>query len=550
MGRKLPGNNHFFATKKMRKIYLFACIILCAQLLKAQNSTLSVLNDSLPGNGFGIIESFQNKLYTYPSHTGGPLYEIDQNTGNLTPLFTVPTLTAPWEYTTYSGNFIYLKGKTVLAFHNPAGSGSYVISAGATGADTLLSHITPFGNISHVDSMVFLLFSDSAATGSKLYSTNLMTPALLIDSDILVRTKATGSELFFIKSHYPAIYDQQLYRTNGISKTLVDNTSGSNNQIALLGALNGDMYFTVGHRSAGMDTTWIKKCDAAGAVSIIDTIMMNAASIDHGLVGLGSKLIIPFKHESAPYYQDLIVYDLSNHTKVNVSQNSYFIRTYDLEQTQLADSHFYFNAINPIQRYISDGTIAGTKPYGSQAAAYGNDLTFENYATYHTLGNKAVVCDEFPNAGQQDELYYGSDTGLVMYKLFQNSKSYPSHFNKIGNNTFFRIHDAAYTKMTVMKMTDCGMPLANPLNVQSLTFDQMALFPNPSANGHFTIQLTVQPDELQFTALNNVGQQIPLQVKQLSSHTWNIQLDVTAKGLYFLKIQNSSAMHTEKLIIE
>ncbi|MCC7029153.1 MAG: T9SS type A sorting domain-containing protein [Chitinophagaceae bacterium] len=534
----------------MRTIFTCICFLLFSQFLTAQNSTLSVLNDSLPGNGFGIIESFQNKLYTYPSHTGGPLYEIDQNTGALTSLLTIPMLTAPWEYTTYSGSFVYLKGKTVLACHNNAGPGSHVIAAGAGSVDTLLSHITPFGSISSIDTMVYLLFSDSAGVRSKLYATNLNSPVLLIDSDIAVRTRAGNNEMFYIKSHHPAVYDQRLYRTNGISKFLVDNTTGSNNQIALLGTLAGDMYYTVCHRAAGMDTTWIKKCNAAGVVSVVDTIMMNAASTDHGLVGLGTKLIIPFKHEDAPYYQDLIVYDLSNNSKLNVTQNSYYIRTYDLEQTQVAANHFYFNSINPIQRYISDGTIAGTKPYGSQAAGYGNDLTFENYATYHTLGNQAAICDEFPNAGHQDEFYYGSDTGLVMYKLFQNTKSYPSHFNKIGNNTFFRIHDAAYTKMTVMKMTDCGMPLANPLHVPSTEFAELKLYPNPSADGHFNLQIKGQTNDIQFKVTNLLGQQVPIEQRQLSSNTWDLQLPSSALGVYYLQLIDKEAIHTQKIMIK
>jgi hypothetical protein len=91
---------------------------------------------------------------------------------------------------------------------------------------------------------------------------------------------------FFILNHIsPAVYDQQLFRTNGMSKTLVEQTTGSSNQIALMGMLNGDMYYTVCKRAMGMDTTWIKKCNTMGVVSVIDTIMMNAASLRSWLNG-------------------------------------------------------------------------------------------------------------------------------------------------------------------------------------------------------------------------------------------------------------------------
>jgi hypothetical protein len=533
----------------MKKYILLLSFFLIGKMIFAQTSTLVNLVDSLPGGGFAIIESYKQKLYTYPSHTGGPLAEIDQNTGALTPLFTIPVLTSPWEYTTYSGNFIFLNGKTVLSLHNPAGPGDYVIAAGPLGADTLLSHITPFGTITAVDTMAYLLFSDSAGVGAKLYATNLNSPALLIDSDITVRTKATDYELFYIKSHYPAVYDQQLFRTNGMSKTLVEQTTGSSNQIALMGMLNGDMYYTVCKRAMGMDTTWIKKCNTMGVVSVIDTIMMNAASLDHGLMGLGTKLIIPFKHETTPFYQDLIVYDLSNNTKVNVSQNNYSIRTYDLEQTQVASDHFYFNTINPLQRYISDATILGTKVYGTQASGYGNDLKFENYATYHTLGNKAALCNEYPSAAINDEFYYGSDTGLVLFKLFPVTKSYPSHFNKIGNNTFFRIHDGAYTKMTLLKMTDCGMPINNPLGLADVKKMEYSLSPNPSSDGRFTIQFANDMSQVQCSVVNAYGQVVNAHYEQINPNTIRLQLQPSAKGIYFLNMKSKSVSQSAKLIL-
>jgi hypothetical protein len=234
---------------------------------------------------------------------------------------------------------------------------------------------------------------------------------------------------------------------------------------------------------------------------------------------------------------------------VNVSQNNYSIRTYDLEQTQVASNHFYFNTINPLQRYISDATILGTKVYGTQASGYGNDLKFENYATYHTLGNKAALCNEYPSAAINDEFYYGSDTGLVLFKLFPVTKSYPSHFNKIGNNTFFRIHDGAYTKMTLLKMTDCGMPINNPLGLADVKKMEYSLSPNPSSDGRFTIQFANDMSQVQCSVVNAYGQVVNAHYEQINPNTIRLQLQPSAKGIYFLNMKSKSVSQSAKLIL-
>ncbi len=531
----------------MKKIYLCALLFIQISTAFAQ-STLTNLVDSLPGNGFDIIESFNNKLYTYPGFRGGQLSEVDQNTGVLTPLFTIPVLQAPWSYTTYSGNFVYIKGKTIQTMQNSAAPESYIISAGAQGVDTLLSNMTPFGTIKAVDTMAYLVFSAPGSQGMSLYSCDLISPVRLIDSGLSLGTKANNNELFYIKSHYPVVYDQVMIRTNGNSKWQVDSVVGANYAMTLLGSLNGDMYYTISHRSLSMDTTWIKKCNAAGTVSVVDTIMMNAAVFDNGLTGPGSKLIIPFKHESAPYYTDLVMYDISNNTKLNITQNAYGVNATHLEQTQVAANHFYFNTISPENRYISDGTVAGTKIYGTQAGGFGVGLEFEDYSTIHTLGNKASICAEYPSAGYNDEFYYGSDTGLVMFKLFPVEKSYPSHFNKIGNNTFFRIHDAGYTKLSIIKMTDCGAPTNNPLKIEETLMSGNEIYPNPTIDGVFNVTLN-STQQTNFRLTDCYGAPVPFTTQWLNSQTAQVSMQRPAAGVYILQVQQDSKKQFAKVIV-
>ena len=534
----------------MKKSCLLVVMLLLSYKLMAQTSTLEVLVDSLPGNGFGIIEKLDNKLYTFPAFTGGQVFEVNQNTGALSPVLILPQIVTPLQYSTYSGNFVLLNNKLIAAIHATAGGKSCVIAAGTGTLDTLLSSITPYGSIFRIDSLAYLLFSDSASgVGSKLYSTNLNNPVYLIDSNVNIRPKIGTSKLFYGKNNYPVYNDWAIYSTNGTAKVLVEYINSPNYVMALIGEINGDMYYTVSKRATSMDTTWIKKCSLSGIVTEVDTIITRAFVSDNGLVGLGSKLILPFKREDAPYYQDFIVYDLLTNTYVNVSQNSYSISTYKLEQTQVGTTYFYYNSINPTNRYISDGTIAGTHKYGSQNGGFGTNLEFESYDSYQTLGNKAIICNDFPISGNNDNLQIGVDTGLVKFPIYSVGGSYPSHFNKVGNAIFFTIHNASYSKITLMKMTGCNIPMSNPLLTKNVSIADIQIFPNPTNNGIFTIKGVSSDSKTSYKVFNSLGLEVNFTSKQTSSNSLEIDIEGVSKGIYFATISSNSINTTYKLVV-
>lgn len=535
----------------MKKIFTLLFALLGQLIATAQTSTLIKLVDSLPNGGNAIVEVFNNKLYTLPSHVGGDVFEIDPNTGASTLVANIPIIPGTWEYQTSSGNFVYMKNKTVVSLMGTnAGGTNSVLAVGLSTVDTLLKDHYANGRILNIDTMCYLIFNKSnAGTYPRLYATNLNSPVSMMDTSIRL-FKQGSSQLFYVKSHTPGVYDYTLSRTNGISSWVVETASGTDKQIAIIGEVNGEMYYTVTHRTPPTnDIIYLKKCDAVGMTSLVDTIMGDIAVFDNGLVGFANKLIIPVKHETAPYHQDVLVYDLANNTYTNITQNTIFIGTTDMDfqQTNVAPNHIYFNAINPQKAYISDGTASGTKPYGS-LSGFGTILDFETYWKKSNLGNGAHLCNEYPVGNLKDELFIGTDTGRVEYKLWAGTKSYPSHFRQISNSVYFRIHNGSYTKMSLMKLTGCDIPVSNPLGIGSNFELEASVYPNPS-EGKFSVVSDLFSDSFSIEVYNQLGQSIAFQTKKMSKGV-EVELINASKGVYFLDAKTKSGRVIKKLIVE
>jgi hypothetical protein len=531
----------------MKKLLLLSFLIASCSLIKAQNSTLTKLVDSLPASGFDIIESYRDKLYTLPQHMGGKVYQVDTSNGNLTHLATLPMLASGWEYTTRSANFLFLKNKTIAAAMNTAGSGSFYIAAGLGTVDTLLKNFNSFGSIRSIDTMAYILAS-KGLPGQYLFSTNLASSIHSIDSNIVRIMPAHNQKQMYYVSQTTSSNQSPLFkRTNGITHQVLETTPNVAHVISMIGEINGDMYYSVSSRATATDTTWIKKCDINGVISVIDTILMKAYVEENGLV-MGNRLILPFKRETSPYYQDLIVYDLNTHTKVNISQNSYYIRIINLQQTQVANNHFYYNTISPIKTYISDGTIAGTHPYTN---SLGNniELQFENYDYYQSLGNKTILCDEYPVAGLGNEYHHGDATSMTKFTLFPGFTSYPSHFVKVGATIFFRTRNAAYTKMSIMKQSGCGAPSG----IQQSAIDytkkiDFSIYPNP-AHSFIQIELSKLNKENSTIKINNLfGQTVYHSSTNDLQH--NIDCSEFKSGVYFITVENKNTQAVKKIIIQ
>lgn len=536
---------------------LLVCLFLgtCAMYSAAQTATLSILKDSLPTGGFGVVETFNGKLYTLPTHIGGDVYEVDQNTGATNLVANIPTLpTSPvgWEYKTSSGNFVFLKNKTVVSLMGTnAGGKNCQLAVGLGTVDTLLTDHSAFGRILSIDTMCYLIFANNTATLPFLYATNLNAPVSKIDSSVIAYKQGI-SQLFYIRNNAPTYYDYSLRRTNGIGSWVVENVSGTNMQMALIGEVNGEMYYTVSQRAipASNNVITIKKCDVNGVVSVIDTINSEIAVFENGLVGFNGKLIIPVKHETTPYHQDLVIYDLATNSYINITQNNHFIgvTSLDFQQTNVAPSNLFFKTFNPDADFISNGTIAGTKKYGTLAGTFSNHIGFENYETDGILGNKAQLCNEYPIGNLDEELFVGSDTGRVRYKLWQNNSSYPSHFRQIGSSIFFKVHTGNYTKMTLLKYTGCDIPQTNPLGLKDINQLEAKVYPNPS-NGNIHIAITEPFNTQSVKVYNQIGQEV--EFKLIPSYNgFELSLIHAQSGVYFLAIHTDIGSANIKLMID
>lgn len=535
----------------MKKAILLPFLLLCQFVTSGQTSTLIKLIDSLPNGGSGVLETFNGKLYTLPGHVGGEVAEIDINTGATTVVANVPSVPSTWEYQTASGNFVFMKNKTVVSLLGTnAGGMNSVLAVGMSSVDTLLKDHYANGRILNIDTMCYLVFNKSnAGTYPRLYATNLSSPVSMIDTSIR-GFKQGSTQLFYVKNNAPGFYDYTLSRTNGISSWVVETASGTDKRMAILGEVNGEMYYTITHRTPpNNDIIYIKKCDVNGVSSLVDTIMGDIAVFDNGLIGLSNKLVIPVKHETAPYHQDVLVYDLVSSSYTNLTQNNVYISTTDMDfyESLLAPGHLYFNTVNPEVAYISDGTISGTKPYGSMSG-FGTTFEFETYWKKSTLGNGAHICAEYPIGNLKDELYIGTDTGRVQYKLWSAHKSYPSHFRKVGNSIFFRVHDGSYTKMTVLKLTGCDMPVSNPLGLTSNFELETSVYPNPS-EGKFTLVSNQLDESFVLNVYNQLGQRVDITTRKRANGL-EIELMHASKGVYFLDVKSKSGRVTKKLTVE
>jgi Secretion system C-terminal sorting domain len=554
----------------MKKITTF-CFLVYTAVTIAQTSTLTKLVDSLatPG-GYDIIESFNNKLYSLPFSNGGNVNEINVTTGTLTHVATLPALsfTSSLQYSTYSGNFIFLKGKTVAAISSTSGGNTYHIAAGLGTVDTLLKNHQAFSSMFNLDTMVYILTPKKNLSSNRLYVTNLVNPITMIDTNVFNNgganeqiKKALGQKKIYYVTLNANNTQPSLKVSNGITKQILETLPNWNAyNFSLIGEINNEMYYTVYHRSPpNNDTTWIKKCDINGVISVVDTILRKAFASDNGLVMGNNKLLIPFKNELSPYNNSVIVYDLNTHTKIDVTQNAYNVRTYNWSQDNVASTHFYYNVPNGggiDKTYISDGSIAGTFEYKTNLNAIFS-ANFETYSTYQSIGNKAAVCNEYPIANNGDELYIGGTNNASLYKLYPNRKSYPSHFEKIGSSLFFMIRDASFTKITVMKLDGCDLPINNPLtgiNEVNKTQNNFLIYPNPS-NGILNVKLNEElvaersrsNDATTITITDVLGK---VQLSKLITEN-NTQLDVStfAKGIYFITVKTGDKMSTQKLII-
>ncbi|MES2514666.1 MAG: T9SS type A sorting domain-containing protein [Bacteroidota bacterium] len=531
----------------MKKLLLLSILSASFSLVQAQNSTLTKLVDSLPAGGFDIIETYKNKLYTMPQHVGGNIYQVDTASGTLTHQATLPMLPTGWEYTTRSGNFIFLKNKTIAAAMNTSGSGTFYIAAGLGTVDTLLKNYNSFGAIRSIDTMAYILATKSLPA-QYLFSTNLATPIQAIDSNIIRMMPAYNQKsMYYVRNTTTTDQSPLFKRTNGITHQLLESTPNVAHVISMIGEINGDMYYSVSSRATALDTTWIKKCDASGVISVIDTILMKAYVEENGLV-MGNKLILPFKRETSPYYQDLIVYDLNTLSKVNISQNSYYIRIINLQQTQVATNHFYYNSISPIKTYISDGTVAGTHTYTNSLGS-NIELEFENYDYYQSLGNKAILCDEYPVAGLTNEFHYGNSMNMTKFTLFPGLSSYPSHFVKIASTLFFRTRNAGYTKMSIIKQSGCGSPVGIPQSLINHDNDiDFAVYPIP-ATSFLQIELSkVHEAGTQIKINNLLGQTI----YQSTANETNLTINCSEfkSGIYFVTVESKTSKAVKKIIVQ
>jgi hypothetical protein len=541
---------HLFKTTKMKKLLFFLSLATTLGV-QAQTSTLKVLIDSLPNGGYGIIESFNGKLYTLPAYQGGTISEINTTTGVLTNVATLPALGSLQEYATYSGNFVFLKGKTVASiFNSTTGGETYHIAAGIASVDTLLKNHSAFCSILNVDTMVYILSKPNGLTVQRLYATNLAGPISLIDSNINNNggannqlMKATTQKKMYYVIRNAANTDYILKYSNGITKTTLETLTNfaAGYGFSLLGEVGSDMYYTTYHRNTTMDTTWVKKCDNTGVITIVDTILRKSSfPTNSGLVMNANKLIIPFTNR-------IVVYDLTTKSKEDILPGK-VATTYNWSQDYVAKTHFYFNIpASTDSTYISDGTAAGTIPYKTNLS---NEIgaRFETYGDYQLLGNKAIICDEYPIANRTDELYIGNATNAAMYKLYADRKSYPSHFEKVDGALFFTIRDNT-NKVKLMKLEGCDLPTSNPLGIKNdfqSDANKYTIYPNPN-NGIFIIEQSVSNAPTIIEISNILGQMIFSRSAE-ESKTF-VDISNQSSGVYFLKIlQSGELIGTQKLL--
>lgn len=533
----------------MKKFLLFLGLASSVNV-QAQTSNLKVLVDSLPNGGYDIIESFGGKLYNLPFHIGGKVSEINTTTGVATHVATLPTLGTSYEYVTYSGNFVFLKGKTVAAINNSAGSNNYHIAAGLSKVDTLLKNHMAFSPILIVDTTVYILTKPNGATANRLYATNLIDPIVMLDTNVHNNggandqiMKCNSQKRMYYVLRNPANTDYILKSTNGSTKITIETLSNfaTGYGFSLLGEIGTDMYFTSYHRNTTMDTTWIKKCDVNGVVTVVDTILRKSSFPSNGgLVMSSNKLIIPF-------YNRIVVYDIAAKTKEDLFVGK-SVRTYNWTQDFVAKTHFYANASGSTDTtYISDGTVAGTIKYGT-ATGQPLDARFETYDVYQSSGNKAIVCDEYPVSNKADELYVGNATDATMYKLFADRKSFPSHFEKVDGALFFTIIDNG-KKVKLMKLEGCDLPTTNPLGIKNTMqngVSEYAIYPSPN-NGIFTIETSLVSNNNSIEVFNIFGQLVYRQTAIAASTL--VDISNQASGVYFVKI-TSEGQHiaTQKIM--
>lgn len=506
--------------------------------VQAQTSTLKVLIDSLPNEGYDIIESFGGKLYNLPFYKEGKVLEVNTSTGATIHVATLPVLGATQSYVTYSGNFVFLRGKTIAAIGNSTtGGDTYHIAAGLSTVDTLLKNHMAFSPILNVDTTVFILSTPNGLTAQRLYATNLVDPILLIDTNVhnnggiddQIKQCHSQKRMYYVVRN-AANTSYILKSTNGSTKITIEtlNNFASGYGFSLIGEIGADMYFTTYHRSASKDTTWIKKCDVNGVVTVVDTILRGSSFPSFGgLVLNANKLIIPF-------YGRIVVYDVAAKTKEDLFVGK-SVRTYNLTQDFVAKTHFYINAsASTDTTYISDGTVAGTIKYGT-VAGEPLDARFETYDVYQSLGNKAIICDEFPVSNRAGELYVGNASNAALYKLYADKKSNPSHFEKLDGALFFTILDNA-KKVKLMKMEGCDLPITNPLGIKieiRNSASEFAIYPNPN-KGVFAVQ-TSQASKHNLIEVYSIFGQLISRQSAMGTSTL-VDISNQSSGVYFIKI--------------
>ncbi|MBP8034020.1 MAG: T9SS type A sorting domain-containing protein [Bacteroidia bacterium] len=548
----------------MKKILLFTCVTI-AFISYAQTSNLSILKDSLPDAGYAVMESFNNKLYTFPYNKSGNIYSIDTNNANLTHVATIPVNTSNgWENLTYHGNFGFLKNKSLVSLSKTSGTVSNLrfvfLSVGLTSADTILKNY--LGDITYLDTMAYIIAQNAnGAPSLRLFSTDMNHPASLLDTNlqfsggnsILLYKEAHAQKKLYYVRKSSLTQELELKATNGITKQMIEK-SPNGYYFSIIGELNNEMYYTISHRTPPNDTTWLKKCDVNGNTTIVDTFLTNSFCYNRSVI-FNNKLIISFAREASPYGSYLLAYDLGTNSKSIIATLPLKPDANNFYQTYVGANYFYFkDAVNNFY-YQSNGTLSGTKQYyfsNVSNPSFPYDFGFEGGINYQSIGSKAIICEDYPLVSRGQTIYFGNYNNLQPFQIFANSNYEASHFEKIGNSIFFLVRNPSYTKKSVMKLNGCNIPSQSPfitaIAEESNQAESFSIYPNP-ASELINVKFDLLNDEKTIIKISNILGETVLS-ESTTSNNFTLKTNNLKSGVYFVTLTNQGKQSTKKIIIE
>ena len=237
--------------------------------------------------------------------------------------------------------------------------------------------------------------------------------------------------------------------------------------------------------------------------------------------------------------------------------------TYSLDAASIAGG----NNINPVTGALTYApTWTGTTTITASAAGCNGPATTTQVITITPLPAAAGTITSVNN----DSVNINEDNVLYSVPTIGNATSYLWTYNSNGsdvtietttNSVTLNFYTSASSgNLTVKGHNECGEGIVSnnyPIYVSPVSVDEMVsklnyqIYPNPT-NGVVTISINGINDNLDLQVIDLQGKLIHTEKlsKDIPSYTKDIDLSKYAKGIYYIRLTNTSFTKVEKLVVQ